>query len=200
MEEKIPCIMYNPQLWEYIKPYLKEWEYKIYDFANIKLYCLIVINFEDNLGHVANTSFNNLRNYNRELVTNVEEFLERAAKLKGFTYKRKNIMKINGIEIKPGMIIKTKEEKGKYHNYVVFPLLEGELGVIAYDKYSWDNIRYFIKNHSSDIISIHDLTSNNLGGLDNGKILWEKPTEVELTMQEIADKFGIPVKQLKIKK
>lgn len=31
-------------------------------------------------------------------------------------------------------------------------------------------------------------------------IVWEKPKEVELTMQEIADKFGINVNQLKIKK
>lgn len=31
-----------------------------------------------------------------------------------------------------------------------------------------------------------------------GNVVWEKP--VELTMQAIADKFGIPVEQLKIKK
>ena len=36
----------------------------------------------------------------------------------------------------------------------------------------------------------HDFTS----------VVWEKPKEVELTMQEIADKFGIDVNQLKIKK
>ena len=32
------------------------------------------------------------------------------------------------------------------------------------------------------------------------RLLWERQKEVELTMQEIADKFGIPVEQLKIKK
>ena len=31
-------------------------------------------------------------------------------------------------------------------------------------------------------------------------LVWEKPKEAELTMQEIADKFGIDVNQLKIKK
>lgn len=31
----------------------------------------------------------------------------------------------------------------------------------------------------------------------NDNVIWEKP--VELTMQEIADKFGIPVEQLRIK-
>lgn len=32
------------------------------------------------------------------------------------------------------------------------------------------------------------------------KPLWERQKEVELTMDEIAEKFGIPVKNLKIKK
>ena len=32
------------------------------------------------------------------------------------------------------------------------------------------------------------------------KLLWERQKEIELTMDEIADKFGIPVKNLKIKK
>ena len=199
MEEKIPCIEYNSQLWEYIKPYLEEWGYKIYDITITPSKSLIVLNYCNNLGIVANFSVTNLNYHNRELVTNVEEFLKRAAKLKGFTYKRKDIMKINGIEIKPGMIIKTEEE-GIYYSYVVFPLLEGELGVIAYNKYSWDTVKNFIKRYSSKIISIYDLTSDELGGLYSGKILWEKPKEVELTMQEIADKFGIPVEQLKIKK
>ena len=31
-------------------------------------------------------------------------------------------------------------------------------------------------------------------------LVWEKPEEIELTMQQIADKFGIDVNQLKIKK
>ena len=30
--------------------------------------------------------------------------------------------------------------------------------------------------------------------------IWKRPKETVLTMQEIADKFGIPVEQLKIKK
>lgn len=37
-----------------------------------------------------------------------------------------------------------------------------------------------------------------LNNLNN--CIWERPKETVLTMQEIADKFGIPVEQLKIKK
>jgi hypothetical protein len=36
--------------------------------------------------------------------------------------------------------------------------------------------------------------------LDCKNCIWERPKETVLTMQEIADKFGIPVEQLKIKK
>jgi hypothetical protein len=32
------------------------------------------------------------------------------------------------------------------------------------------------------------------------KLLWERKKEVELTMDEIAKKFGVPVENLKIKK
>ena len=111
MKEKIPCIRCDSQLWEYIKLYLKEWGYKIVCIANIKQFRLIVINYINNLGYVANvSSSNNLRDYNRELVTNVEEFLERAAKLKGFIYKRKDIMvkefDVNKLEVE--MIVEYK--------------------------------------------------------------------------------------------
>jgi hypothetical protein len=36
--------------------------------------------------------------------------------------------------------------------------------------------------------------------LTKATIIWERPKEVELTMEEIAEKFGIDVSQLKIKK
>ena len=38
------------------------------------------------------------------------------------------------------------------------------------------------------------------GGLDSGELLWSKEWDRELTMDEIAEKFGIPVKCLRIKK
>ena len=199
MEEKIPCIECTVQLWEYIKPYLKKWEYSIYNVVNFNNFPLLVINSNDYLGEVTNAHVLSKEKYDRELVTNVEEFLERAAKLKGFTYKRKDIMQINGVEIKAGMVIKTKEDNAIY-TYVVFPLLNNTLGVMAYDKTRWDTIEDFITFKYSKIIAIYDLIPAKSNFLYTGKLLWDKSKEVELTMQEIADKFGIPVEQLKIKK
>ena len=200
MKEKIPCIECNDELWEYIEPHLKEWKYYIDTIIDIDNYPLIVINYNNLLGEVINTSTVNYKYNDRELVTNVEEFLERAAKLRGFTYKRKDIMKINGVEIKTGMVIKTKEENNVIYTYIVFPLLNNTLGVMAYDKTSWDTIENFITFKYSKIIAIYDLIPAKSNFLYTGKLLWDKSKEVELTMQEIADKFGVPVEQLKIKK
>ena len=114
MEEKIPCIKCDSRLWEYIKSYLEEWGYKNsasfdYDWG---IYSLLVINYLGDVGYINNLQCTNYItiNSNRELVTNVEEFLERAAKLKGFTYKRKDITEkefdVNKLEV--GMIIEYK--------------------------------------------------------------------------------------------
>lgn len=212
MKEKIPCIRCDSQLWEYIKLYLKEWGYKIVCIANIKQFRLIVINYTNNLGYVANvSSSNNLRDYNRELVTNVEEFLERAAKLKGFIYKRKDIMEkefdVNKLEV--GMIVeyKTREKR------IVLRDSEGNLFLSGIDSYKSD-MSHFIGN--TEIYKVYKIISNSVtlhdllvGGKEleliwekpkELELIWEKPKEVELTMQEIADKFGISVEQLKIKK
>lgn len=55
-----------------------------------------------------------------------------------------------------------------------------------------------------DIDKVFDVTFGcSIDTMLNGsllRLLWERQKEVELTMDEIAEKFGIPVKNLKIKK
>lgn len=199
--ERIPCIKCTPALWEYIKPYLEEWRYIFGSIGIFEKYQLLVINYNGDK-MCTNVHISEQFDYNRELITDVEEFLERAAKLKGCTYKRKNIMAkyvINGVEIKPGMVIEI-QDNDKELSYVVFPLLNGRLGLICYNKSSWSGIEYFIKYYSHKIICIHDLTSEELGELSRGKVLWEKPKEIILTIDEIAGKFGCPAEQIRIKK
>lgn len=57
----------------------------------------------------------------------------------------------------------------------------------------------------SHIVAVYQITSpSNLHYQvlfeSSTKKVWEKPKEIELTMQQIADKFGVDVNQLKIKK
>lgn len=191
---KIPCINCDSKLWEYIKPYLEKWDYKPYiTFGNLEAYPLLAINITGNLGLYNNLSSSCADSYNRELVTDVEEFLERAAKLKGFTYKRKDIMKINGIEIKPGMIITI--EKREF--WIVFPI-KNSLAVVHYGFTCWNQIDDFIAKYGAKITSIRDMSI----GVDliNGDVLWEKSEKVTISMDEIAKKFGYPVEQIQIKK
>lgn len=109
-------------------------------------------------------------------------------------------MIINGVELKAGMVIETEKDC-----WVVFPTQKG-LAVINYNKHdrttphpsSWDLIGDFVREYKNEIKSIHDIS--NGCSLADGEILWEKPKEVVLTMQEIADKFGINVEQLRIAK
>lgn len=88
--EKTPCIKCNSQLWEYIKPYLEKWGYAIYNIDNFNKYPLLVLNYYANCDfNVTNLKIVGKDHPSRELVTNVEEFLERAARLIGLTYKKK---------------------------------------------------------------------------------------------------------------
>ena len=186
---KIPYIKCTSEMWKYIKPYLENWDYKSRVTPDWINYPLLVINECGVLGVCNNYDYNTYieDDYNRELINNVEEFLERAAILKGFTYKRKDIMKINGIEIKPGMVITTEDNI----DYIAFPTIEG----IAFADISYGGWQ---SNIPRNIVRISDLTEG--GNISNGSILWEKPKEVILTMDEIAKKFGYPVEQIKIKK
>lgn len=192
--ERIPCIKCDSKLWEYLKPYLERWGYKPYiTFGNLEAYPLLAINITGNLGLYNNLSSSCADSYNRELVTDVEEFLERAAELKGFTYKRKDIMKINGIEIKPGMVITT--EKREF--WIVFPI-KNSLAVVHYGFICWNQIDDFIAKYGEKITNIRDVSTG--GDLINGNILWEKSEKIVISMDDIAKKFGYPVEQIQIKK
>lgn len=92
--EKIPCIKYNPNTWNYIKEQLESFGYKgvlLNDNWTIDPY--IIINLDNNLGNYSNVSEDGKLCHNREIVNNTEEFLERAASLMGKTYKRKDMKK-----------------------------------------------------------------------------------------------------------
>lgn len=198
---KIPCIKCTKDTWEYIRPFLIRWGYinapsfnnKYYD-----LYPLLIINFGGKFGIYNLDGETVACDYNRVLINDVDEFLELAAELKGFN-KRNNIIEINGIEIKPGMVFRTDKHTG-YDLYVVIPLLHDELGVVRYSGGYWNTLSNFIATYQDDIISIRDLSdcSETLMSL-GGKVLWEKPKKIIITIEEISKKFNIPVEQIEIK-
>lgn len=193
--EKIPCIKCTPEIWEYIKPYLKEWGYELGATCSWDVYPLVVINEFGTLGRCNNYQLFSKNEYNRELVTDVEEFLERAAKLKGCKYVNKKVVKINGIEIKPGMGI-FLDSRLAQNLYIVIPTKRG-LGVVAYGlSFTWETLDNFLEVYSSRIVAICDIPDSSIEGIT----LWKKSQEIVITMQDIAEKFNCSVENIKIEK
>lgn len=199
---KIPCIECSVSTWAYIKPYLKSWGYREYCYFRTMSIenSILFIDWNNDTGY----NFGPINNVTtrRELVTNVEEFLERAAKLKGFTYKRKDIMEFHGIEIKAGMIIDIDEPNANNVSYIVFPRKD-RLAVVKYGTTtfgSWGFLDSFIERNYNTIKRIYDVAEGDK--FLQGNVIWErkKYTEVTITMDEIAKKFGVSVEQIKIKK
>lgn len=187
---KTPYIKYDSKSWTYIKNNLEHLGYRIVLISSWESYPYIVLDFQGQIGECSNLTSKEASS--RYEMTDIEEFLERAAILIGKQYKRKDMVKIHDIEIKPGMVITTTNN----YFWVVFPTKRG-LAVVSYQDTSWYFIDNFIKTYKENIVSIKDLTEEYT--LSGGNILWKKPEEVVLTMQEIADKFNIPLKNLRIK-
>lgn len=200
---KIPCIECNKKMWEYIKPYLDKWKYvnKV-DISQWEKYPLLVINSCGSLGLCTNYSISHNLHNSRELVTDVEEFLERAAQLKGFKYK-KEMKEFKKSDLKPGMVVEYDD---------------GRRRIVLKD--SNDNLFLASDNCICSLISFNnnlinerhsDLTINKIYEIDSIcnidcilegeylKLIWERPQTVELTLQEIAEKFNVPVETIRIK-
>lgn len=190
-----PCIKCNKELWAYIKPYLIKWGYKTDSFVEQfnKQCSILILNWSHKIGYYGFGSTTHLDDENRILIDNVDEFLERAATLQGFTYKRKSIMKINGIEIKPGMVLIGTDKDKEPMTVIAFPIETGIAFVSVNPKYCWSkDYKFFI----DDILEIRDISNGKC--IISGKILWKKEDTIHLTKKQIAEKLGIKVEQLTI--
>lgn len=211
--DKIPCIKYNQNLWLKIKPYLVEWGYTIsYITSTWDYHTILVINDCNNLGICSNQTCNVTFRYNRELIDNIEEFLERAAKLKGFTYKRKDIKtnknSFTKENLKPGMVIEYRDGqralviKANYNDKEQIILIDST-GFNLLSSYNDDLTMQnkFYNMCEYDIVKVFN--SGNKFGLGFNivnskelKLIWQR--KVIITKQEIADKFGININDIEI--
>lgn len=122
----------------------------------------------------------------RELVTDIEEFLIKAAKFIG--YMKEEFTKE---DLKPGMLVEYDGRLCLVCNSRDGLCLKGE----DWSKLLDDSLDLVTKIWGFSI----PILSNSLS-VAYRKLLYEKKIEKVLTMQEIADKFNIPVEQLRIKK
>jgi hypothetical protein len=96
-------------------------------------------------------------------------------------------MKLKGIEIKPGMVIITKNAR-----YIAFPSRKSDCSIafanITSGGWTGSIPKVFVEK-------IYDLITDG-----ESELLWSQEWNKEITMSEIAEKFSIPVEHLRIKK
>lgn len=168
MKEFKYCIKCDSKLWNQINHYLINWKYKteLVSFTDWNSYPLLVIG---NSGFCDNWEISALNGYDIWLITDIEEFLEKAASLMGFNYKEekwKNY-KLNGVMIESGMII----EVINHFYFVVFPTVFS-YGVVSISNGNWYTFEYFLKNYKKDICKIYSKPINE-DTIISGNILWE---------------------------
>lgn len=210
--EKTPCIECTSRLWEYIKPYLEKWGY-FTDYGNIVgrlegRFNLLVINWGDNLGYYGFGIKETHLYGTRELTPNPEEFLERAAKLKGFTYNRKDKKmekEFTKADLELGMIVEMEDGERALYTIInkipIFLSLKTQIRVEGYNEdlsssgsSCFNIVKVFKVGVISNFMGLSDKNNQYL------ELIWERKEPKEYTMQEIADKLGIPVEELRIKK
>ena len=104
-------------------------------------------------------------------------------------------------DLKPGMVVECANSEKR-----LVVTINAELYLIS--RASFANVKSFNedltynRDSSLNIVKVfQSKKARDLKTLLNcNNCIWERPKETILTMQEIADKFGIPVEQLKIKK
>lgn len=98
-------------------------------------------------------------------------------------------MILKGIEIKPGMVVKTQ-----HATYVAFPIGIPDTP-IAFANLTAGGWTLFL--FDGCIQEIYNLPMERV--IDSGELLWKKEWDREITMAEIAEKFGIPENRIRIK-
>lgn len=95
-------------------------------------------------------------------------------------------MRINGIEIKPGMVL-YGSRKSTYITLVAIPYGADSVAFANLTEGGWS---LYYETSIDNLEEIRDHPKN--GDLIGGEILWKKPKKVVISLKEIAKKFRIP--------
>lgn len=200
--KKIPCIICNSKLWNYIRKYLYDWNYNI-DFvsSNWKDFPLLVINLDGYIGKCINLEINRSIENNREIISNVEEFLEKAAALKEKSYNSTNSihsliktgMMVSLRNNEKGLIVTLFEELVIIHDNKFTPLSEYNSRLSHYKDTNLDIIKIFTIKNSKD--KYKKLLSIDWKKESNYKLLWENESII-MSKKEIAEILKISENQL----
>lgn len=103
-------------------------------------------------------------------------------------------------DLKPGMVIEYVNGERRLVVSINNELYLISSHMFATVKSFTDDLKC-ITNPDRNIVKVFQPEASSLSSLLNcNNCIWVRPKETVLTMQEIADKFGISVEQLRIKK
>lgn len=162
--KKIPCIKCDASLYEYIRPNLLKWGYTEYCIGDFNIYEVLYINFNDVFGSIGNSYMTSAVKHNRYIFksSEVEEFLEYAAKLKGKTYIKKICIYD---KLTSGMVVKLRNNE-KY--LIVNKLLVGLNNSFNLSEFNNDLTNKDSSNN--DIVEVYNPPSEWIGGFKSNKI------------------------------
>lgn len=201
-----PCIECTPQMWEYVEPILRNLGFTV-SWANDELLNWRCYPYLSTLfcGNPTCVGFTSSSNY-RDLFTDVEDFLEAAAKLVGKTYIKKNAMKtFTKEDIRQGMLVVTWIGL----KYLVISIGNGQLrlirerGFLSLDEYSQD-LTHPNKENGLDIIEVRIPNKNTksiellLGDSSCSSVIWKRSEKKRVSFAEVARKFGVDPSELEI--
>lgn len=202
MDKKIPFTKCDKTNFTYVKSKLENFGYKFEAIDPIQNAPYIIINRCDELGIVTNYALDNPaihNDYNRYFEPNIDIFIHKCAELMGFD---QSFIKS---DLQSGMVVKLRN--GEKYLVVGDMLIErnGFMRLCDYNDKLLRNTEPYVKGISEkyDIMVVYDKTDAWGGGfasgLHYGNIIWEREEIQEFTMEEIANKLGIPVNKFRIK-
>lgn len=108
------CIKCTSELKDYITPFLKEWGYKTTFLGGTfeEEFSVLMLNWNDDENFYGFASENIVKSSKGIVITNAEEFLEKAAMLKGIKYNRKDKnmnQEFTKVSLKPGMVVEYED-------------------------------------------------------------------------------------------
>lgn len=106
-------------------------------------------------------------------------------------------------DLKPGMVVEYRNGDRRIILETEKELiLSGNYGCSVLSSYS-QNLLKIGSNLNLDIVKVYFIKDSksleSILNLSNLKLIWERKETVELTLQQIADKFNVPVENIKIK-
>lgn len=186
----------NEREWEYIKNTLSKYNIFPHLIGSWNTFKYISYDIEENIL----TNYSNLFfTYCKDVIfcSNATEFIYKIGML--FNMKKEFTI----ADLKSGMVVKLNNNQ--YYLVVDNILIStnGQMPLKDYDENMYLTDEYHKSEYSIKEVYQKKYRTWEMGfndGLENNLVLLWKRKNVEYTMQEIADKLGIPVEQLRIKK